>query len=367
MTVAERTCILVSCGQRQPTTVQLEDDAARDVAPRKDYVVLAGLLGADVIDAEYMRRDAYRVARLIARVLGMPAGQVAEAFMRRRRYGTIIAWADRLGLPLAFLLKVVRSPRRLVLISAFVTNPKKAFFLKRLRVDSHIDAVIARSLQAKLIVEDLGVAREKVYTRTQWVDERFWRSPASARENMICAVGWEARDYSTLFRAVEPLAIRVEVVPGSVDRIDAVLAGEDRGEATDGRRGTLPPPPSNVRLRNLSARDLRDLYARTRLVVVPVREVQFDAGVTAVTEAMAMGKPVIATRTPGLADLFEDGEAGLFVAPGDPIALRRAIERVLERPYEADRMGHSGRARVERLHRLDDVMNSYVEIVRSLR
>ena len=38
------------------------------------------------------------------------------------------------------------------------------------------------------------------------------------------------------------------------------------------------------------------MYARARLVVVPLHDVDFDAGVTTITEAMAMGKAVVATQ-----------------------------------------------------------------------
>lgn len=48
----------------------------------------------------------------------------------------------------------------------------------------------------------------------------------------------------------------------------------------------------------------------------------------AVAEALAAGKPVIATSTGGVRDLLADGVSGLIVAPEDPGALRRAIERL---------------------------------------
>jgi hypothetical protein len=55
--------ILVACGERHPTFDALEREAAAGVRPRKDYVLLTKLLGADVIDAEYMRHRATVPAR----------------------------------------------------------------------------------------------------------------------------------------------------------------------------------------------------------------------------------------------------------------------------------------------------------------
>lgn len=360
-TAAGRIGILITCGERQPTLDALEREAAAGVRPRKDYVELTKLLGADVIDAEYMHRRATVAARLVRRVAGMAAGQVTEAFLRRRRYGTIVAWADKLGLPLALLFRLVRSPRRLVLVSVLVTDRKKAPFFERLHVDSNIRAVIGRSLQMKMIVEDFGVPRVKTHAVAVGVDELFWRPLAVEAGNLICAVGGEERDYPTLFRAVEGLEVDVEVAAGTVMWIDSAEIGDQvvvpKGQLTNAA------VPANVRVASRKQDGLRDLYARSRFVVVPLREVKFDAGGTALTEAMAMGKAVIATRTPGIADLFDDGEAGLFVPPGDAAALRAAIQRLLDDPAEAERMGRAGRARIERAHRLDAEMRRYADIV----
>ena len=95
------------------------------------------------------------------------------------------------------------------------------------------------------------------------------------------------------------------------------------------------------------------MYARARFVVVPLHDVDFDAGVTTITEAMAMGKAVIATRTRGQVDVIRDGENGRYVPPGDVAALRAAIQDLLDRPDQADRMGKAGRALVESRHTLD--------------
>jgi glycosyltransferase involved in cell wall biosynthesis len=208
----------------------------------------------------------------------------------------------------------------------------------------------------KMIVEDFGVPRVKTHVVAQPVDELFWRPFEVQAGNLICAVGGEERDYPTLFRAVDGVQVDVEVAAGTVTWIESAEIG-DQAVVPKGQL-THDVVPANVRVASRKHDGLRDLYARSRFVVVPVREVKFDAGVTALTEAMAMGKAVIATRTPGLADLFDDGEEGLFVPPGDAAALRAAIQRLLDDPAEAERMGRAGRARIERAHRLDAEMGA---------
>jgi glycosyltransferase involved in cell wall biosynthesis len=66
-----------------------------------------------------------------------------------------------------------------------------------------------------------------------------------------------------------------------------------------------------------------------------------------VLEAMAHGKPVVATRVGGTAEVVVDGETGLLVPPRDPERLAEAISRILADPELARRFGEAGRARVE--------------------
>jgi len=67
-------------------------------------------------------------------------------------------------------------------------------------------------------------------------------------------------------------------------------------------------------------------------------------------EAMATGKPVIASRIGGLPDIVADGETGILIPPGQPKALRAAIMRIVEDPALAAQMGAAGRQRVVGFH-----------------
>jgi type III pantothenate kinase len=67
-------------------------------------------------------------------------------------------------------------------------------------------------------------------------------------------------------------------------------------------------------------------------------------------EAMAHGRPVVASAVGGLLDLVEDGVTGLLVPPGDEAALRAAVERLLGDRELRDRLGAAARERArERL------------------
>src|SRR5262249_42278583 len=69
----------------------------------------------------------------------------------------------------------------------------------------------------------------------------------------------------------------------------------------------------------------------------------FQAGVTTILEAMAMGKAVVCTRTAGQTDVIVDGETGVYVPPGDVAALGAAIERLLADPTQAAPLRANGR------------------------
>jgi glycosyltransferase involved in cell wall biosynthesis len=68
-----------------------------------------------------------------------------------------------------------------------------------------------------------------------------------------------------------------------------------------------------------------------------------------VTEAMASGRPVVATAVDGVVDLVTPGATGLLAPPGEPPALAACVEWMLANPAEAARMGTQARERVRSL------------------
>ena len=65
-------------------------------------------------------------------------------------------------------------------------------------------------------------------------------------------------------------------------------------------------------------------------------------------EAMASGRPIVASRTGGIPDLVQHGQTGLLVAPADELGLADAIQRILRDPKKAEIMGQKGKARSRR-------------------
>jgi len=88
--------------------------------------------------------------------------------------------------------------------------------------------------------------------------------------------------------------------------------------------------------------ELGHYYDRAAIVVCPSRREGY--GVVA-REAMAHGRPIVASAVGGLLDAVEDERTGLLVPPGDAGALRSAIERLLADPALRARLGAAARER----------------------
>ena len=88
--------------------------------------------------------------------------------------------------------------------------------------------------------------------------------------------------------------------------------------------------------------ELGPYYERAAIVVCPSRREGY--GVVA-REAMAHGRPVVATAVGGLLDAVEDGVTGVLVPPRDPAALRAALERMLGDADLRTRYGKAARTK----------------------
>ncbi|MGQ0571214.1 MAG: glycosyltransferase family 4 protein [Armatimonadota bacterium] len=111
------------------------------------------------------------------------------------------------------------------------------------------------------------------------------------------------------------------------------------------KRGLSPRVAARVRFAGfVEHEDLPQVYENAAVFVSPSLQEAF--GMTLV-EAMAMGLPVVSTRTGGIPEVIDDGRTGLLVEPGDARGLAEAILKLLNDPSLRAAMGASGRRRVE--------------------
>jgi colanic acid/amylovoran biosynthesis glycosyltransferase len=113
--------------------------------------------------------------------------------------------------------------------------------------------------------------------------------------------------------------------------LNLVVAGDGPlRDRVPGALGFVPPD------------ELARLYGRAAVVACPSHREGFGV---ACLEAMAHGRPVVASGVGGLLDLVVNGETGVLVEPGNVAALRAALERLLSDPELRRRMGEAARER----------------------
>jgi glycosyltransferase involved in cell wall biosynthesis len=78
-----------------------------------------------------------------------------------------------------------------------------------------------------------------------------------------------------------------------------------------------------------------------------------------ICEAMALGKPVVATDVGGNKELVEDGKTGFLIPLGDTEALANAIIRLLQDPELAQAMGQKAREKIATQFGLERYVNEY--------
>ncbi len=129
------------------------------------------------------------------------------------------------------------------------------------------------------------------------------------------------------------------VIRGSLPQAQLVIAGD--GEL----RSTLEAQKGNhVHLLGWRS-DVPSIMADLDVLAVPSLWEGFGL---VMLEAMALSKPVVASRVSALPEIVADGETGLLVPPADPKALASALCVVLADKARARAMGERGRARLEK-------------------
>jgi glycosyltransferase involved in cell wall biosynthesis len=110
-------------------------------------------------------------------------------------------------------------------------------------------------------------------------------------------------------------------------------------------------------------KDLESVYADLDVVVNSSRN---EGTPVALIEAMAAGRPVVATAVGGTADLLGEGQRGLLVPPASPSALAEAILETLAHPEESARRAGAARDYVMAHHSVDRLLHDIDELYREL-
>lgn len=97
-------------------------------------------------------------------------------------------------------------------------------------------------------------------------------------------------------------------------------------------------------------RDVLRLLSQIDVLVLPSVSESFGR---VLIEAMAMAKPVVASRVGGVPEVVVDGVTGFLVPPGDSKILAEAIMSLISDPQKATRFGRMGKIRVQKMFDLE--------------
>jgi glycosyltransferase involved in cell wall biosynthesis len=162
------------------------------------------------------------------------------------------------------------------------------------------------------------------------VDTNFFQPQNIPEERLVIAVGVDPdRDWKAFFAACEGLDAKI------------IVAGKQRGGVEALR------PPANVAITFFEPKDMVSLYAKASAVVIPLdtRSGVNDAmGCSTLYEAMAMGRPMVVSRTHHMESYITDGENGLLVPQQDAKAMREAIDKLLTDEALRKKLGTNARA-----------------------
>jgi D-inositol-3-phosphate glycosyltransferase len=271
-------------------------------------------------------------------------------------------WVAR-DLRAAWGAPVVHMFHTLGLMKNQVANgPSEMETARRIDVETDIvgfaDRLIAATPAEKTQLEWLyGASPDRIDVISPGVDTRhFYPMPREAARQhidappdhwMVLFVGRIERlkGIDTLIRAIALLA---HECPTWVEKMCVAIIGGDPTNNENAEMERLKVMCDQLQLHHLvtflGARDqdqLQHYYNAADFVIMPSRYESF--GMVAL-EAMACGRPVIASEVGGLAYLVRDGETGFHVAEGDHIDLAKAIARLLQDDSLRARLGRQAEA-----------------------
>lgn len=304
-------------------------------APDEDYVILGRLFDTTYVDPKVAVRS--RASRAVARVTGNPAVVAFRAVRTARHADAIIAMGDDVGLFIAAMKVALRSRTPFILICNHMRSRKARLLFGRLGLQRTVQRFLPCSTRIReLLAGEYGVAREEMDILYNTVDHRFFTVDTDRESpRQIASAGLTLRDFKTLLDATRDLDADVKIEANSAwyDLPVNFTASDVHERVELCNDGTTA--------------GLREIYAASAIVVVPLVEVGEPAGNTTVLEGMAMGKAVVASDIEMGGDYIRPGETGFLVPPGDPAALRACLVHLLDDEALRRRVGVAAREAVE--------------------
>ena len=165
-----------------------------------------------------------------------------------------------------------------------------------------------------------GVSAPKLNESNSRLPERILKN------EYVCAIGSQARDYATLFAAAQKLSSIQFVVVAKPENLVRLSV------------------PSNVLVRcNIALAEAQSILQGSKFMVLPLRSSETPCGHVTVVSAMHFGVATIATNSTGVSDYITDRVTGLLVSERDSDELRLAIESLYGDPQTSAALGDNAK------------------------
>lgn len=184
--------------------------------------------------------------------------------------------------------------------------------------------------QGPVLSEHLGLNADRLRYIPFGVDDETFAPTGEDDGDYILVVGRDSgRDWPTMFSALERIGHPVKLCcrPGDIARLRV---------------------PAGVEVLGYVDRAVyRQLLGQARVVAIASKPLLYPSGQSVLLEAMAMGRAVVVTGTPALADYVTDGLTSLVVPPGDAAALHERLVEAATDDTLRSRIGRKAREAVE--------------------
>lgn len=250
-----------------------------------------------------------------------------------------------------------RAGARVVYLDALFQIPRSG--LKRAFMRGNIrrsDAVVAySSTQIALWTERFALAPGTIRFLPYTIDPAFYAPvapPPPPPRPYVLSVGRDpGRDFAPLVEALQGTGVDLKLVT-----VPYLL----KGLAVD--------RPGVEVLQKLPYDELFRLYAGATAVAIPLKGgLTYPSGIRGLLEAMALGRPAIATRTPVLEEYAREGDGVVYTEPGDVAGLRRSVLALIEDGVLRERLASQGRGIVQARYSMDVFARGFETLLEELR
>jgi glycosyltransferase involved in cell wall biosynthesis len=277
-------------------------------------------------------------------------------WLRRFRYDAVITEGVRTSMAYALLCLLTFRPSRQIMTEVFIDEARPDDLRWRIKTWWH----------GLLAQRALGIITNSTAELTT-LASRYGMDPGRLRfvplntnipnparseqdDGFVLCAGRTLRDYNTLLLAARHIAAPVIIICGQHD-LDEI---------------TLPLPTNVTVYKEIPRAAYLDFVRRSRVLALPLLPTERSTGQVVMLEAMAMGKPVVTTASPGTLDTIRHGENGFIVDLEDAAALTHQVNALLRDHELARRIGDAAVADMRELGSAERHARLKLEAIRSL-